>query len=246
MSFYAIFKKESKNSLTSWTTYTLIAVFLIMAGFFFYSDLVFFEMWLGQNIQEGLWQYFFHDVRLIMFLMIPLLTMNTFAEEKKSGTVELLFTFPLKDGAILMGKFFNCLLIFMFMIGLTLLYPVILYGVHRFDIIPVLVGYLGLFLLGGAFISIGIFVSSLTESPIIAAFITFIALMVFWYISWNEGIGSEAIVNILMGICLYEHFYSFARGIIETKDVVFNILFTTFFLFLSMKSLDSRKWKGSK
>jgi len=246
MNLWIILKKELRSYFSSWIAYVLFSVFLAMSGYFFYTDLVYFTMWQGSDIQIGMWQFFFHDIRFIMLLMIPVLTMGLFAEEKKSGTVELLFTFPLKDIDILMGKFLSSIFIFFLMLFFTIIYPVVLNYIHAIDFAPVAAGYLGLFLMGCAFISVGILVSSITENQIIAAFVTFVCLLFFWTVGWNEGVGGEIVTKLTMAISFFDHFYGFARGVIEIKDVVFNISFTLLFLFFTIKSLESRKWKGVK
>jgi ABC-2 type transport system permease protein len=131
MNFFPIFKRELRSYFTSLIAYIVLTVFLVISGYYFYTDLALFVVWGGSSIQEGLWQYLFHDIRLILLLTIPLLTMRLFAEEKKLGTIELLFTFPFKDSDILIGKFLACLTVFSLMIGLTLLYPVLLALVHE-------------------------------------------------------------------------------------------------------------------
>ena len=246
MNFYPIFKKELKSYFGSLTAYILITVFLVISAYFYYTDIIFFVLWGGVSLPEGLWQYFFHDVRLIMLLMIPLLTMRLFSEEQKSGTMELLVTFPLRDGEILLGKFAACLTIFTVMLGLTFTYPLLLDIFYRVDLGPVISGYLGLLLLGSSFISIGILISSFTENQIVSAFVTFVVLLLFWFVSWNEGAGGENLMKILLRISLFDHFYSFSRGVIETKDVIYHFTFTLFFLFLTLRSLESRKWRGVK
>ena len=100
-----------------------LTVFLVISGYYFYTDLALFIVWGGTSVQEGLWQYLFHDIRLVLLLTIPLLTMRLFAEEKKLGTIELLFTYPFRDVEILLGKFLACLAVFSLMLGLTFLYP---------------------------------------------------------------------------------------------------------------------------
>ncbi|MCP4716875.1 MAG: ABC transporter permease subunit [Deltaproteobacteria bacterium] len=244
MNLLAIFKRELVSYFTSLIAYVVIAVFLIISGFFFWSNLAMFVMWVGSDIKLGLWQYTFHDMRLIMLLLIPLLTMRLFSEEKKLGTIELLFTNPISDFEIVMGKYLACLSIFVLMLLLTLLYPVLLEIVFSVDIGPLIAGYLGMFLLGASFMACGIFISSLTENQVVAAMTSFGVLLLLWFIDWNEGIAGEKAVELLHQISFFEHFFNFPRGVIDMADVIYYLSVISFFLFLTLRSLESRKWRG--
>jgi len=246
MNFLPIFKKEIRSYFTSLIAYIVLTVFLIISGYLYYSDLAAFVVWGGESLTQGLWQFLLHDIRLILLLTIPLLTMRLFAEEKKLGTIELLVTYPLRDIEILAGKYLACLCVFILMLFLTLLYPFVLALFHTVEPEPLCAGYLGLFLLGAAFISCGIFVSSLTENQIVAALVSSGFIFFFWLIDWNESVASPQLAQVLHHISFFEHFYNFARGVIDTKDIVFFILFSFFFLFLTLRSLESRRWKGLK
>ncbi len=244
MNALTILKRELKSYFTSLIAYVVIAVFLIISGYFFYTNLVMFVMWVGSDVKLGLWQFTFQDIRFIMLLLLPLLTMRLFAEEKKLGTIELLFTNPLRDREILMGKYGACLAVFLVMLLLTLLYPILLAIVYSIEIGPIAAGYAGLFLLGASFIACGIFVSSLTENQIVAAIATIGVLVFFWFIDWNEGIAGQQAIVILHQFSLFEHFSNFTRGVIDTQDVVYYLSLIAFFLFLTLRSLESRKWRG--
>jgi len=244
MNTFTILKRELKSYFTSLVAYIVIAVFLVISGYFFYTNLVMFVMWVGSDVKTGLWQYTFQDMRFIMLLLLPLLTMRLFAEEKKLGTIELLLTNPLRDSEILFGKYLACLGVFLLMLVLTFLYPILLAIVYSVDIGPVAAGYAGLFLLGAAFLACGIFISSLTENQIVAAIATMGVLVFFWFIDWNEGIAGEQAVRILHQFSLFEHFFNFTRGVIETEDIVYYLSLIAFFLFLTQRSMESRKWRG--
>jgi ABC-2 type transport system permease protein len=246
MNFLPIFKKEIRSYFTSLIAYIVLTVFLVISGYLYYSDLAAFIVWGGESLTQGLWQFLFHDIRMILLLTIPLLTMRLFAEEKKLGTIELLVTYPFRDIEILTGKYLACLTVLILMLFLTLLYPVLLALFHTIDPGPLAGGYLGLFLLGAAFISCGIFVSSLTENQIVAALVTSGFIFFFWLIDWNESAASPQLAQILHHFSFYEHFYNFARGVIDTKDLVFYLIFSFFFLFLTLRSLESRRWRGLK
>jgi len=244
MNTLSIMKRELKSYFTSLIAYVVTAVFLVISGYFFYTNLVMFVMWVGSDVKLGLWQYTFQDIRFIMLLLLPLLTMRLFAEAKKLGTIELLFTNPIRDGEILIGKYAACVTVFLVMLVLTFLYPVLLAIVYSIELGPVCAGYLGLFLLGASFIACGIFISSLTENQIVAAIGTIGVLVFFWFIDWNEGIAGKSAMIVLHQFSLFEHFFNFARGVIDTEDIIYYISLIAFFLFLTLRSLESRKWRG--
>lgn len=246
MNWITIAKKELKAYFTSLIAYTVIAIFLIISGYFFYTNLVMFVMFVGSDVKLGLWQHTFYDMRFITLTLIPLLTMRLFAEEKKLGTIELLYTNPIRDMEIIMGKYLACVLVFIVMLALTLLYPVLLEIVFSVDIGPLVACYTGLFLLGAACIACGIFLSSLTENQIVAAISTVGVLLFLWLIDWNEGIAGKKTMIILHQLSLSEHFFNFIKGVIDIDDVVYYLSLIAFFLFLTKCSLEFRKWRGLK
>ena len=244
MKFLVVCRRELRSYFSSYIAYTLLAIFLLLSGYFFYSDLVFFVLFGGYVLPTGLWQYVFLDMRLCTMLVLPLLTMRLFAEEKKLGTIELLWTYPVGDGAIVFGKFLACWLFFTLMLLCTAINPLIFYQFYQFDVGPLLAAYLGIFLLGTAFIACGMFVSSLTENQVISAMATYGILVFFWFLTWNEEVASQRLIRLLLRLSLFDHFYNFPRGVIDTQDVVFFVLFIGFFCFLTVQSLSVRKWRG--
>lgn len=248
MNFLPIFKRELRSYFTSMIVYVVLAVFLLISGYFFYTDLVYFVMMGMSDIRLWMWQYLFNDIRFVMLFIIPLLTMRLFAEEKKSGTIELLATYPLRDIEILLGKFGACMVVFTLMLGLSMLYPILLniFYPGQVSIGPLFSIYLGTFLLGCTFISCGILISSLTENQITAAMVTSGILILFWFLAWNEGVGGEALVNVLLHLSLFDHYSTFTLGVIETKNVIYFLSFITFCLVLTLKSLGSRRWRGHR
>ncbi|MDY6861932.1 MAG: ABC transporter permease subunit [Thermodesulfobacteriota bacterium] len=246
MKLWIIFKKEMSSYYNSLIAYIIIAIFLLIAGYFFYTDLLFFVLWAGIDINIGFWEYYFHDIRYFLILLIPILTMRLFAEEKKLGTIELLTTYPLRDIDILLGKFLACFSILFLMLFIVFFYSFFIKAFHVLNWGPVLSGFFGLLLLGCAFMSCGIFLSSITENQIVAAAMTYCTLLAFWFITWNENIGGETLVKALKKISLFDRFYNFSRGLIDIKNILFFLLFIFFFLFLTYISLESRRWKGLK
>ena len=244
MKLLVICRRELHAYFGAVIAYILLAVFLVLTGYFFYSDLIFFILFGGFTLTSGLWQFFFLDMRLVAMLVLPLVTMRLLAEEKKLGTIELLWTYPVRDGEIVLGKFFAAWVFFLAMLAPTALGPAVFYHYQPFDVAPVLAGYFGMLLLGSAFIACGLFVSSLTENQVVSAMVTYGILVLFWFITWNEEAGMQAVMRLLLGLSLFDRFFNFTRGVIDTKDVAFFAMFIAFFLFLTWQSLATRTWRG--
>jgi ABC-2 type transport system permease protein len=246
MSVVTIALKELRLYFTSFLFYALAFVFLALAGYSFYGNLEYFVLLGGMNLPLGLWQYQFFDVRQILLVMVPLLTMRLLAEERKQGTLELLWTYPLRDGEIVLGKFLACLAVLTLVIGVTALYPVVLATLYPTDPGPLVAGYLGLWLLTAACVACGLFLSSLTDSQLVAGTSTFGLLFLFWILTWNEAAVGGGLLAFLKPLSLFDRFEIFARGGVDTKDVSFFVLFTTAFLGFTFLVLDSRRWRGMR
>lgn len=224
--------------------YVLGAVFVLLAGYFFYSDLVLFVLVGGANEARGLWRYVFLDFRLVTLLMLPLVTMRLFAEERKLGTLELLWTYPVRDHEVLAGKFLAALVVYLAMLACTTIAPAVLWTYHPFALGPVVAGYTGMVLLGCAFMACGIAASTVTENQVVSAMLTYGTLVFFWFVTWNEAALSETIAPFLLQISLFDRFYGFAQGVIDGRDVTFLLAFTALFLFLALRALGARAWRG--
>lgn len=250
MGFWFIFKKELKNYCTLPSTYVVVSIFLLLSGYFFFTNLIkfhMFDMEGNAGIVSGLWQYFFDDLRLILTLVLPLFTMRLFSEEKKLGTIELITTFPVRDMDIIIGKYMACILLFLMMIFITLIYPLILGFVWNFtEIAAVLSGYLGILLLGFSLIACGLFISSLTENLVASAMITMGIFIFFWILTWNELIGSVELIAILKRVSLFDRVFDFFKGVINTRDIAFFVLLSIYFIFLTKLSLKAREIKVIK
>jgi ABC-2 type transport system permease protein len=244
VSVLAIAAKELRLYFTSLLFYVLAAVFLVLAGYYFFTNLDFFVHWGGMNLPLGLWQYQFFDMRQLLLVLIPLLTMRLFAEERRLGTLELLWTYPLRDVEIILGKFVGCLSVLTIMLAATAVYPVALSFLYPVAPGSVLAGYLGLWLLAAAFVACGLFLSALTDSQIVAGASAYGVLLFFWIITWNEAAVSEGALRLLVPFSLFDRFQTFARGGIDTRDVSYLVLFVTAFLGFTWFALDSRRWRG--
>lgn len=220
------------------------AMFLLLSGYFFYSELVFFVLWGGESLPNDLWRFVFLDMRLVLLLLIPLITMRLFAEERKVGTIELLWTYPVTDWEIVAGKFLAALSILLAIVAPTILYPCMLATLHPVAPGPLIAAYAGLLLLGTAFIACGMAASSLTDSQLVSAVLTYALLLLFWFLTWNEAVASEGVMRILLQVSLFDRFYGFASGVVDTEDVVYFVVFAAFFLFLTVRILQSRNWRG--
>ncbi len=253
-----IVRKELHAYFNSFIAYAVIAMFLVITGYFFYNLLSSFSVISFQaqanpmlakqynllNINETVVRPLFGNISMIMLLMTPLLTMRLIAEERKSGTMELLLTFPLRDVEVVVGKFFACFIIFATMVAATATFPILLIVLGDPEIMPIITGYVGLLLLGGAFIALGIFTSSLTENQIIAASVSFAILFIFWLMSYSTVFVSPDIGKIIGYIAITEHLESLAKGVVDTADLIYYFNFIVLFLFLTLRSLESKRWRG--
>jgi ABC-2 type transport system permease protein len=185
----------------------------------------------------------FHDMSVVMLLVMPLLTMRLFAEERKAGTVELLFTYPLRDPGILTGKLGAVFAVFLLILSGTLPCIALLATLTPLDPGVVATNYLGLILLGGAFLSLGVFASSLTENQIVAAVSSFGVLLAFWLIGFVEQFSGGA-GGPLSYLSILNHFDGFTRGVVDTRDVAYYVLFSAFFLFGTLRVLETMRWRG--
>jgi ABC-2 type transport system permease protein len=158
--------------------------------------------------------------------------------------MELLLTYPVRDGEILAGKFLAAAALYVLLLALTLLYPGLVAYFTRVEWGPILTGYLGLVLMGGTFLAVGLLVSSLTENQIVAGFGTFGVLLLFWVIGWGAEFAGGTLRTVLQYLSVTEHTDGFSRGLIDTKDLVYYGSAIVLALFLSLRSLESKRWRG--
>lgn len=243
--FRAVLGKELRSYFFSPFIYLISAVFLLLSGYYFYTDLIFYvQFGFGINIMENFWQLLFTDLRLVVLLTVPFLTMRLFAEEKRLGTIELLLTYPMRDAELFWGKFCACAVAMLFMLSFTLIYPLVMYSLQPFQWTIVFAGYTGLVFIALSFIACGLFISSLTDNLVVAGLAALGVSLFFWIISWNEGATNEGVLRLLAQVSMVTHFQSFAQGFIDSKEVAFFAVFITFFSFLTLRSLGARQWRG--
>lgn len=255
MGVAAIFKKELRAIFASPVAYVVMAVFLALSGYFFWGFLARFTFYSiqasmnpafggGLNIMEFVLGPLFHNISIVMLLMMPLFTMRLFAEERKTGTMELLLTYPVRDGAILLGKFLAVVVLLLCMLGLTVTYPILLMAWSTPEPLPILAGYLGLILVGTAFLSVGLLASALTENQIVAGSLAFGALLLIWVIGWSAELTGGTVGKVLGHLSFLNHFEAFARGVVDTKDLIYYANVTVLFLFLTLKVVEARRWRA--
>jgi ABC-2 type transport system permease protein len=170
--------------------------------------------------------------------------MRLFAEERKLGTIELLWTYPVRDVQLILGKFLAAWGFFAVLLALAALPFFVFYLQYPFAPLPAMAGFLGLGLLGTAFLACGVAASTFTENQMVAAMVTYGILVFFWFLTWNEGASSEGVMRFLLLLSLFDRYYNFCLGMIDTRDVVYFIAFSAFFLFMGLRVLQSRAWRG--
>ena len=248
-------RKELKSYFTSPVAYVIGGIFLSIAGYFFYSILTFFSLLSLQymqspymmnnlNLNEMLIRPLYGNMGVILLFIAPLLSMRIIAEEKKLGTIELLYTSPLRLSEIITGKFLAALSVFIIILIPTLEYPVVLLLGGNPDTGPLISTYIGLILLGAAFISIGLFTSSITENQMVAGVSAFGILLLLWVLGWAKQSVDPPYGDILGYLSLVEdHYENFLKGIIDTKDIIYYLSVVFFGLFLAQRVLESRRWR---
>jgi ABC-2 type transport system permease protein len=181
---------------------------------------------------------------VIGLVLIPLITMRLFAEEKRQGTIELLLTSPITDLQMLLGKWLSAVAMYGTMVAFASINFFFLFAYGNPDLKPMLVGFLGLMLQAGALLSLGLFISTTTKNQIIAGAVTFGTALLLWTMEWVGGYETATWAKVLSYISVIPHFESFARGVIDTKDVIYFLSLTFLGLFLTARSLESLRWRS--
>lgn len=235
---FTITYKELKDYFLSPLAYVFLIVFVLLVGWFFFSDFFI-------RAQASL-RLMFNWVPVLFLVFLPAVTMGKWAEEKKSGTFEVLLTLPLKDWQVVFGKFLASFLFLLVSLALTLPLAVLVSFLGDLDWGPVMGGYVGFVLLGASCLAIGLFISSLTHNAIIAFIVSFVLLFALYLI--GEPIVLNylplGIANFFTSLSLSHHFQSIARGLVDSRDLLYYLSMTGFFLYLNVLSLESRKWEG--
>ena len=250
----AIAGKELRSYFASPVAWVMMGLFAFIFGWFFLSYLTYFvrnsmQAMMGggpstMNVNMDLIRPLLSNASVLILFLLPMVTMRVYSEEKRSGTIELMLTSPLTDFEIIMGKFLGAIGLYLALLAVTAVYIAVLFIYGRPEWRPLVSGYLGLFLLGGCFIALGLFISSTTKNQMVAGAATFVVALLFWIISWFADSAGPTASAVLSYLSITEHFDDFGKGIIDTKHIVYYLSFITFGLFLTLKSVDSERWRG--
>ena len=249
-----ICKKELNSYFASPIAYLLMAFFGLIFGFGFYTatrDFVrysFQAQMMGggapMNPNEQIIRPLLGFAATVALFLIPMITMRLFAEEKKSGTIELLMTSPISDVQIIVGKWLGALLLYLCVLVMSMVNLALLFAWGKPDLKPVLVAYLGLVLQGGCLLAIGALVSSMTRNQIVAGGVTFFVCLLLWLLSWFTAFDSTATASVVNYLSIVTHFENFGKGVLDLKDVVFYLSMIFFGLFLTARSMESLRWRA--
>jgi ABC-2 type transport system permease protein len=248
----AIAHKELKSYFSTPIAYIVIGFFALLFGYFFYAMLVIFNQQSLQfggeggamDINQQLIRPLFLNASVILLFVLPLITMRTYSEEKRSGTIELLLTSPVSDLEIIIGKFLGAMALYAAMLGITLIHVALLFSYGNPEWKVVVTGYAGLLLMGGCFISVGLLISSMTKNQIVSGMVTFAVFLLLWVINWIASFTGPTTQSVLNYLSITDHFDDFTRGILDTKHLIYYFSVMSFGLFLTSRSVDTERWKG--
>jgi ABC-2 type transport system permease protein len=249
----AIAHKELKSYFSTPIAYIVIGFFALLFGYFFYAMVVIFNQQSLQfggaeggavDINQQLIRPLFLNASVILLFVLPLITMRTYSEEKRSGTIELLLTSPVSDVEIILGKFLGAMALYAAMLGITVIHIGLLFSYGNPEWKVVLTGYLGLLLMGGCFISVGLLISSMTKNQIVSGMVTFAVFLLLWVINWIASFTGPTTQSVLNYLSITDHFDDFTRGVLDTKHLIYYFSVMSFGLFLTARSVDTERWKG--
>jgi len=232
---WAVSVRELRSYFLSPLAYVVIALFLALSGYLFALILA--------NGREASLRGLVQNVSVLYLFIVPAISMRLLAEEQRTGTVELLLTNPVQEWEIVTGKFLASVMLVLVMLGLTLLFPLFLFIYGNPDRGPIITGYVGIFLQAAAFLSIGLWASSLTQNQIVAAIVSFALLLILWL---SENLGQflgGTIGSIISYTSVITHFQSFPQGVIQSNDVIYYLSLVLAGIVLSTLSLQSRRYR---
>lgn len=232
---WVLTRRELRSYFNSPIAYIIITLFLLFAGWFFAAGLFL------SNTADL--RSLFSGARMLVLFFVPAISMRMLAEEKRSGTIEILSTMPLKDWHLVLGKFLPSYILIAVTLVLTLIHYITLSLLGDPDFGASFGGYVGLFLMAGVYLSIGLFTSSLTKNQIVAFITAFVIIFVLFLMDKVVFFLPGSLATIFEFISTDYHYENIARGVIDSRDVIYYFSLMFFFLFLTVKSLETRKWK---
>jgi gliding motility-associated transport system permease protein len=250
----AIAGKELRGYYSSPIAWVMMGLFAFIFGVFFRTYVDYFAQMSTQagfggappsvNINEGLIRPLLSNASVLILFILPMVTMRTYAEEKRSGTIELLLTSPLKDSDIVFGKFLGAVGLYAGLLLVSMVYVALLFHYGSPEFLPLVSGYLGLLLLGSCFISMGLFISSTTKNQMVAGAATFVLALFFWIVSWMATSSGPVVGAVLRYLSITDHFEDFGKGVIDTKHLVYYLSFIAFGIYLTLKAVETERWRG--
>ena len=250
---WVICLKEFRSYFASPIAYAVLAFFSLIYGLTFYSltrdmlNFAFRSQFQGgppANVNEQIIRPILGFAGTIMLFLIPLITMRLIAEEKRMGTIELLLTSPVQDFSIILGKWLGAMLLYLCVMGMSALNIALLFFWGKPDWKPLLVGYLGLILQGGCLLALGTFISTLTSSQLVAGGVTFFVALVLWLLRFFIEFDTGTAAKVINYLSIVTHMDSFSKGVLDLKDVVFYVTFIFFLIFLSLRQMESLRWRA--
>ncbi|HLK22726.1 MAG TPA: ABC transporter permease [Bryobacteraceae bacterium] len=251
---WVICKKELSSYFVSPIAYLLLTMFALIFGFFFWNSVGYFNMMglesqmRGQGFPMSVNEYVIRpllsNVSVIGLFFIPMITMRLFAEEKRTGTIELLATSPIRDIEVIIGKWLAAVLLYVVMLLFTAINFAFLFKYGNPDWRPLAIGYLGLLLQAGGLLAVGTFISTLTKNQIIAGAATFGVCLMLWVMEWVAGYETAGWAKVLAYLSVITHFESFAKGVLDSKDALYYCSLIFLGLFLTSRSMESLRWRS--
>ncbi len=230
-----ISRREIRTYFNSPVAYIVVPVFVIITGYLFFTQL-FLEK---QADMRG----FFNIMPLLFMFMIPAITMRLLADEKSSGTLELLITMPVRDWEVVVGKFLAAMALLCTAIGLTLVFAITVKSLGPLDRGPAIGGYLGLVLMGGAYVAIGVMASALTRNSIVSFIVAFAISFALYLLGRLTQFLPQALQKLVAFLSIDGHFENIGRGVVDSRDVIYYLSVMTVCLLIATLSLESRRWK---
>jgi len=247
-----ICQKELKGYFASPIAYAVMALFALIFGYLFsgytrYFAQVSLQAMMQQqpmNVNEFIIRPMLGFASTIALFLVPMITMRLFAEEKRSGTIELLLTSPVSDTEIIVGKWLGSLVLYICVLAMSAINVALLFAWGKPDFKPVLIAYLGLLLQGGCLLAIGTLISTMTKNQIIAGGVTFFVCLLLWMLSVATAFDSSSWAQVLNYCSIVTHFENFSKGVLDAKDVIFYLSMIFFALFLTSRSMESLRWRS--